>query len=94
MCICILSLYLTSHPAIAEVFEHNDCLAHPQEQLCLVFGKMGADHSDSGQGVSYSKVNELTELKLGNLRAMLARGGLARCKENRWLEMKEYGVMN
>ena len=57
--------HLTGHPAVAEVFEDNDSLAHPQEQLCLVFGKMGADHSDSG--FTSSKVNKLTKLKLGKL---------------------------
>ena len=40
---------LTGHPAVAEVFEHNDGLAHPEEELGLVFWKMCADHSNSGQ---------------------------------------------
>ena len=42
-------ILLTGHPPVAEVLEDDDGLPHPEEQLGLVFGKMGADHSNSGK---------------------------------------------
>ena len=56
---------LTGHPAVAEVFEHNDGLAHPEEELGLVFWKMCADHSNSGQVGRLT--NKLVKWKQGKL---------------------------